>query len=168
VVWEGRSREAPPYPDCPIGNQHEFACVQYHPDPIATGCIIESDTECCCCKKLVDLFIAHVYAKWDYNDCICPWCISDGTAYKNLGASFTDGDGIGGYGDWDDVPKSVIEEIAYYTPGFSGRQQEQWWTHCGDAGQFLGRAGRKELINFGEDAIASIKESFRLNEGQME
>jgi len=24
----------------------------------------------------------------------------------------------------------VVEEVAYRTPGFSGWQQERWWTHC--------------------------------------
>jgi len=67
--------------------------------------------------------------------------------------------GIGGYGDWDPVPPEVMEEVAYRTPGFSGWQQEQWWTHCGDAGMFVGRAGREEVEEAGEDAVAAIRAS---------
>ena len=59
----------------------------------------------------------------------------------------------------------MIEEVAYRTPGFSGWQQERWWTHCGDAGQFLGRAGRKELEAFGPEAITAIQDSTGLDAG---
>ena len=61
--------------------------------------------------------------------------------------------------------QNVIEEVAHRTPGFSGWQQEQWWTHCGDAAQFIGRAGRKELKAFGPQAIAAIQESAGMSDG---
>ncbi len=48
--------------------------------------------------------------------------------------------------------------MAYRTPGFSGWQQERWWTHHGDAGEFLGPAGREELDQFGPQAVAAIRE----------
>ena len=66
---------------------------------------------------------------------ICPWCIADGTAAARFGAAFTDAAGVGGYGDWDDVPPSVVDEVSQRTPGFTGWQQERWWTHCGDAAE---------------------------------
>lgn len=133
---------------------------KYHPDPLATGSVVASDTECCCCGKARGcVYIGPVYALGTYEACICPRCIADGSAHVTLGASFTDEVGIGGGGQWDEVPDDVIADVAYRTPGFAGWQQEQWWTHCGDAGRFLGRAGRRELEQFGPQAVAAIRES---------
>jgi len=134
---------------------------KYHPDPLATGSIIESDVECVCCGQVRGyIYTGPVYAIEDYDECICPWCISDGSAHAKLGASFTDEESIG-----DEVPDTVIEEVAFRTPGFSGWQQEQWWTHCSDAAQFIGRAGQKELMALGPQAIAAIQDSTGLSDG---
>jgi uncharacterized protein len=139
---------------------------KYHPDPVATGHVIESDTECACCGKVRGfIYTGPVYAVEEYNEQICPWCIADGSAHEKLDASFTDEDGIGGGGMWDEVPEEIVQEVAFRTPGFCGWQQEQWWTHCGDAAQFLGRAGRKELLAFGPQAVTAIQESAGLSDG---
>ncbi|WP_146568293.1 CbrC family protein [Posidoniimonas corsicana] len=139
---------------------------RYHPDPVATGNVVESEAECVCCGTARGfIYTGPVYAIEEYDCCICPWCISDGSAHEKLDASFTDENGIGGGGMWDEVSEELVEEVAYRTPGFSGWQQEQWWTHCEDAGQFLGRAGRKELESLGPDAIAAIQDSTGLNDG---
>ncbi|MBN1360333.1 MAG: CbrC family protein [Sedimentisphaerales bacterium] len=138
----------------------ELPKFKYHPDPVGTGSVVESDTTCVCCgKRRGYIYVGPVYAVEEYDQCVCPWCIADGSAHEKLDAAFTDEDGIGGYGMWDNVSEDVIAEVAYRTPGFCGWQQEQWWTHCGDAALFLGRAGRKELEAFGPDAIAAVRES---------
>jgi uncharacterized protein CbrC (UPF0167 family) len=139
---------------------------KYHPEPLSTGSVVESDTECACCGKARGfVYTGPVYGEGEYTNCVCPWCIADGSAHQKLEASFNDESGIGGYGRWDEVSAEVIEEIAYRTPGFCGWQQERWWTHCNDAAQFLGRAGRKELDAFGSDAIKAIQESTGLSDG---
>jgi uncharacterized protein CbrC (UPF0167 family) len=139
---------------------------KYHPDPISTGTVVKSSTECVCCGKARGfIYTGPVYAVEEYDQCICPWCIADGSAHEKLEASFTDEDGIGGRAMWDEVSDEVKEELAYRTPGFSGWQQEQWWTHCGDAAVFLGRAGRKELKALGPQAIAAIQDSAGLPDG---
>jgi uncharacterized protein len=98
---------------------------KYHPDPGSTGHVIKCDTECVCCGEARGfIYRGPVYALEEYDQCICPWCIADGSAHKNLGASFTDEVGIGGGGNWDEVPEEIVEEVAYRTPGFSGWQQE--------------------------------------------
>jgi len=133
---------------------------KYHPDPLASGCIEASDTECVCCGRVRGyIYVGPVYAEEEYEASICPWCIAEGRAHDELEASFSDEEGIGGNGEWDAVPESVIEEVAYRTPGFSGWQQERWWSHCGDAAQFLGAAGKAELIAYGEPAVAAIRAS---------
>lgn len=108
-----------------------------------------------------------VYAQEELDEQICPWCIADGTAARKYDATFKDEEGIGTCGDGQPVPEYVIEEVARRTPGFSGWQQEQWWSHCGDAGAFLGAAGYEELKTLGEDAILSIRESTGLPLGQV-
>jgi uncharacterized protein CbrC (UPF0167 family) len=112
------------------------------------------------------VYTGPVYSTGSDQSGICPWCIADGTAHAKLGATFTDEDGIGGYGAWDDVPKNVVETVAHRTPGFSGWQQEQWWTHCDDAAEFIGLAGRKELEALGSQAVAAIMENAGLSEGR--
>ena len=51
--------------------------------------------------------------------------------------------------------KTIIER----TPGFSGWQQERWWSHCGQPGAFMGRAGKQELEAAGAGAVARIREA---------
>jgi uncharacterized protein CbrC (UPF0167 family) len=139
---------------------------RYHPDPLGTGAIVESDTKCICCGRARGfIYTGPVYAVEEYNRKICPWCIADGSAHEKLDASFTDEALIGGGGIWDEVKQDVIQEVAFRTPGFSGWQQEQWWTHCHDAAQFLGRAGRAELEAYGPDAISAIQKSAGLDDG---
>ncbi|MEX0716026.1 MAG: CbrC family protein [Planctomycetaceae bacterium] len=139
---------------------------KYHPDPVATGHVVESDTECACCGEVRGfIYDGPVYAIEEYDRCICPWCIADGSAHDKLDASFTDEVGIGGGGRWEEVSEEIIQEVAYRTPGFCGWQQEQWWTHCGDAAQFIGRAGRTELNDLGPQAIAAVQTSAGLSDG---
>ena len=133
---------------------------KYHPDPIKTGSIEPSSAKCVCCGRARGyIYTGPVYAVDEYDESICPWCIADGSAHERFDASFHDESGVGGYGTWDDVPEAVVEEIAFRTPGFSAWQQEQWWTHCGDAAAFLGRAGPAELEAAGPEVIAAIRES---------
>lgn len=139
---------------------------RYHPDPLATGSVVRSEAECACCGVARGfVYAGPVYAEDDLDGRVCPWCIADGRVHSDLGATFTDEDGVGGHGDWDAVPDDVVEEVARRTPGFTGWQQEQWWTHCGDAAEFLGRAGARELTAFGPDAVAAIRESAGLTDG---
>lgn len=144
----------------------KFPTFNYHPDPIATESIIKSDITCVCCGKATGyIYVGPVYCEEDLIESLCPWCIADGSAHEKFEASFTDESGIGGYGEWDPVPNEVIEEVAYRTPGFSGWQQELWWTHCGDAATFIGRAGKAELVSLGKAAISAIRDSTGLPDG---
>ncbi|HEX6533435.1 MAG TPA: CbrC family protein [Gemmatimonadaceae bacterium] len=130
----------------------------YHPDPLATGSVVASDAMCTACGRARGYVYAGVpYAREEIEGAICPWCIADGTAASRLGAEFVDAAGIGDYGRWDAVPAEVVEEVSRRTPGFTGWQQERWWTHCGDAAEYLGRAGRRELEETWPEAIEAIR-----------
>ncbi|MGP1345350.1 MAG: CbrC family protein [Phycisphaerales bacterium] len=133
---------------------------KYHPDPIKTEMVVPSDGACVCCGKTPGfMYAGPVYATEEYVEEICPWCIADGSAHSKLEAEFTDPESIGAGPGWDQVSEEVIAEVSQRTPGFSGWQQECWWTHCGDAAQFLGRAGRDELSELGNEAISAIRAS---------
>ncbi len=139
---------------------------KYHPDPIASECVVPSDEVCICCQQPRGyVYRGPVYAEGEYEDCICPWCIADGSASSKLGAEFTDAAGVGGGGQWEDVPKEVVDEVAYRTPGFAGWQQERWATHCGDACAFLGRMGFAELQARGPEASKAIQDETGLKDG---
>ncbi|AWV88793.1 CbrC family protein [Bradymonas sediminis] len=142
---------------------------KYHPDPIASGSIIESEDECeCCGESRGYMYVGPVYAEEELDQALCPWCIADGSAHAKFDASFTDEDGIGDCDGCEEVSEDVVEEVAFRTPGFIGWQQEQWWTHCGDAGAFIGQAGHAELAAHGPQAILSIQDSTGLSGGEWE
>ncbi|WP_230943349.1 CbrC family protein [Burkholderia cepacia] len=92
---------------------------RYHPDPLATGSVIRSDARCVCCGDARGyVYAGPVYAVDEYAQCICPWCIADGSAHARLGAAFTDTYGIGG-GEWDEVSDAVVSEIAWRSQALS-------------------------------------------------
>ena len=143
-----------------------FPTFKYHPDPIDTGSVVPSDVECVCCRKRRGfVYTGPVYSKDEYDDCICPWCIADGSAHEILHAEFHDAAGIPG---WDfvgapQVSAEVIATVSQRTPGFCGWQQEQWFTCCSDAAAFMGRAGFKELMQRWPDAIPAVQTSTALD-----
>ncbi len=131
---------------------------KYHLDPIRSKVIETSDTQCKCCGISRGwIYTGPVYAEQEFYEQLCPWCIADGNANAKFDASFVDDIGIGSGDGWDSVPQSVVDEITKQTPSFAGLQQEQWWTHCGDAAQFVDYAGHDELIEFGTECIEIMK-----------
>ena len=112
----------------------DLPSFRYHPDPLATSSLVESDATCAACDKARGyVYTGPVYAPGEL-EALCPWCIADGTAAETFGAEFTEV----GVGAPEDVARDVLEELAFRTPGFSGWQQEHWLYHCGDAAAFLG------------------------------
>ena len=137
----------------------------YHPDPLATGSIVASGNVCRSCgQNRGYIYVGPAYAVEELGEAICPWCIADGSAAARFEVEFVDAAGVGGYGRWAAVPPTVVDEVSRRTPGFSGWQQEQWWTHCGDAAEFLGHAGRAELERQWPEAIAAVREEAESND----
>jgi uncharacterized protein CbrC (UPF0167 family) len=130
----------------------------YHPDPVASGSIEPSDTVCAACERVRGFIYSIAYLSPDFEGAVCPWCISDGSAHIKYGIEFVDPDAIGGRGRWGEASPVAIAEVAYRTPAFAAWQDEMWFTHCGDAAQFLNVVGWKELEPYGADAIAAIAE----------
>ena len=124
----------------------------YHPDPIATEAVKPSDVTCVCCGRARGyVYTGAPYGPRAYDDCLCPWCIADGSAADKLGASFNDVET-----GPDDVPDEVILEIAERTPGIDCWQTERWQFHCGDGAAYLGSVGRAELEAY-PDALEMLR-----------
>jgi uncharacterized protein CbrC (UPF0167 family) len=130
----------------------------YHPDPLATGSVEPSKEPCIACGRARGfIYTGPAYAAEELDGGFCPWCIADGSAHAKFDLEFVDQAGVGGNGSWPAVPASVVEEIAFRTPGFCGWQQERWWTHCGDAAEFLGPVGRDGAIRAGAAFLDAIR-----------
>ncbi|MBZ5524481.1 MAG: CbrC family protein [Acidobacteriia bacterium] len=129
---------------------------KYHPDPLSTGSVMASDKRCQVCRQPRGFVYTGTIHSISDLETVCPWCIHDGAAHILFHAEFTALNAVGGYGEWEPVPQPVSEEVAFRTPGFSGWQQERWFTHCGDAAAFLGPMGRAELEELGQDAASVI------------
>ena len=141
---------------------------RYHPDPIATGSVIESPVTCRACQRARGyIYNGPVYSKEALHASLCPWCVADGTAHERFRVEFTDADGIGG-GLWPDAPEAVIDEVAHRTPGFDGWQQERWAVCCNDAAAFIGVAGQEEIVTRFPDAIADLRRESEELDGDWE
>jgi uncharacterized protein len=113
----------------------------YHPDPLSTGSIVQTDEMCECCGEARGYkYAASMYAR-DRPKCVCPWCIADGGAARKFDGSFLDDQPLVQAG----VPESVIDEVCFRTPGYASWQQQIWQSHCGDACEFHGDAVESEI-----------------------
>jgi uncharacterized protein CbrC (UPF0167 family) len=140
---------------------------RYHPDPVATGSVESSAVTCGCCDRVRGhVYTGPVYSEEERDGDICPWCIADGSAHEKFGAEFTDLAGVGDHGSWDKVDPSIAEEVAFRTPGFSGWQQERWFTCCKDAAVFLGPAGYADLMKHGPEVVESIRKELGWDDGK--
>lgn len=138
----------------------ELPKFKYHPDPIASEVIVKSDVECKSCGKVRGyIYTGPVYSKENLHGQICPWCIADGSAHEKFDAKFTAYDYIGNFGEWEPVSKEIKDEVAFRTPGFSGWQQEKWWTHCNDAAAFIGLTGMDKINKLPGDVIAELRKA---------
>jgi uncharacterized protein CbrC (UPF0167 family) len=134
----------------------ELPQFKYHPAALTTGSIAPSDEVC----EVYGTVRGYVYRGGTCGlrelTTVCPWCIADDSAHEKFGVEFTDRALIGG-GDWETVSGQIADEVAFRTPGFSGWQQERWFTHCGDAAEFLGPMGKEELERVGPEAVDVVR-----------
>ncbi len=134
---------------------------RYHPDPIATGSIEESDTTCLCCEQARGyIYVCNTYSEEDIEEAICPWCIADGSAAEKFEATFTDPDPLLDEG----VPEEVVDEVTQRTPGFISWQQDVWLSCCDDACEFHGDASRTQLAKLKGEALEEVLEQLSMSE----
>ena len=136
----------------------QLPTFKFHSSAYKNKIVVNSDKKCICCNQQRGyIYSGPVYAIADIRDEICPWCIADGSAHEQFGATFSDEHGIGGFDGDGEINEDDIQEIVCRTPGFSGWQQETWLAHCGRGADFVGYAGKKELTALGASAIKAIK-----------
>lgn len=142
-------------------SEESFPKFRYFPDPIAAGSVVKSDVICICCNKSRGFIYKHrPCAQGNYRAKICPWCIADGSAAEFIGGKFSTEIGLGGEREqWDSVPEAVSVEVTRRTPGFPTLQNDQWYTHCGDAAEFLGIVTKQALEARGGQAFIDFRES---------
>lgn len=162
---------------------------KYHPDPVETGSVETSADVCRCCGKARGyIYTASVYRAVSvspellryvpdrpfviemvkgFERAFCPWCIADGSAAERFHCMFTSYDGIGAVTGVE-VPDEVAEELTERTPGFESWQDQQWWTHCGDAGEFLGPVRDGDLTGRWAGAAAAIREAIESDGGPLD
>jgi uncharacterized protein len=125
---------------------------RYHPDPIATGALVESADKCERCRQARGLVYAGPTYTVNEVEFICPWCIADGSAAQEFDAEFTTVDGAP-----SDIPRAILQEVLHRTPGFAGWQQERWLFHCSDAAEFVGLVGYRDVADM-PSALQSLAE----------
>jgi uncharacterized protein CbrC (UPF0167 family) len=119
-----------------------FRC---HPDPFATGSAEASDAACDVCGEVTGYRYTGPIVGAQAEE-VCLGCIASGAAAERLAgpdgpAEFSDGL----WGEPDDVPAAVLEEILHRTPGYFAWQESYWLTHCGDGAAYLGRMGWEQI-----------------------
>ncbi len=116
----------------------------YHPDPVASGAVVPRSFICASCNRTrTHVYVGPAYATQDFSERVCPWCIADGAAARNLGVEFADAEALLASG----VPQAVVEEVTLRTPGYVSWQGDQWLSHCNDACAFLGDASLADVEN---------------------
>jgi len=97
---------------------------------------------CQCCGKVTEYFYSTMYCRENVH-CLCPDCISSGTAAEKFNGSFIQ--------DAEEIEDRVsnTDELFSCTPGFTSWQGENWLAHCNDYCAFIGNVGIKELEEMG-------------------
>ena len=115
---------------------------RYHPDPLTSGSVVESTTECACCHRARGYtYAGPVYSESDdLDDALCPWCIDDGSAHETFDATFVDSEAF-----TEHVAPDTMRTVTERTPGYSAWQSERWPVCCRDATAFVAPLGIDEL-----------------------
>lgn len=135
----------------------ELPKFKYHPDPIKTGSVVESEEFCeCCGKKRGFIYKGSMYTR-HRPEHICPWCIASGEAHEKFDIEFTS---INYSVDEEDVEcicsEEIFNEVFHRTPGFSSFQEADWQCNCNDLCEFHG------IATVGDFRKISEKETERL------
>ena len=134
----------------------ELPYFTYHPDPLKTGYVAPSDLECIVCGRAR----GYVYTRdplgggdgEELESPICPWCIADGSAARELEIELVDAWNLTRAG----IAPDIVQEVALRTPGFESWQGERWLSHCDDACEFHGDLPPERLKDLDPAARAAL------------
>ncbi len=122
----------------------KFPYFKYHPNPLQTSSVSQSDRTCIRCNQArCFIYTGPVYAVDNLSERLCPWCIANGEAAHQFGATFSDPYSLLHHG----IAKEIAIEVAERTPGYISWQQEEWLSHCNDACEFHGDATQEDVKN---------------------
>jgi uncharacterized protein CbrC (UPF0167 family) len=135
---------------------------RYHPDPVASGALARTDLGCEACHRARGwrytgpLFTADDEAA-EAQDAgelaICPWCIADGRAAHELGASFVDYRPPGRR----TAAAEAVDEIEHRTPGFATWYHPVWLEHHGDACAYVATVRAGEAAGLPPEQQAAVR-----------
>lgn len=136
----------------------ELPKFKYHPNPLATGAIAESNQVCECCQEARGYIYKASFYSTEEVESICPWCIADGSAAEKYEGSFSDEYPLIAVG----ISEEIIEEVCKRTPGYNSWQQEVWQCHCGEPCEFHGDAEKQELKELSGSKLESFLNASRV------
>jgi uncharacterized protein len=115
----------------------------YHPDPVASGVIVASESKCVCCNQARGLvYIGPAHTKHEgVRENLCPWCIADGSAASKFDVEFADAHPLFKAG----IDRKIVDVVTKQTLGYFSWQQDDWLTHCRDACAFHGHASAEDI-----------------------
>ena len=128
---------------------------EYNPNCMQNGTFEKSKNGevCECCGKITEYhYPARMYCRENV-DCLCPSCISDGSAAKKFNGTFIQ--------DAEEVSDPAkTEKLFKRTPGLITWQGEQWLACCDDYCAFIDYVGIEELDKMGitEEVLAEYAE----------
>lgn len=123
---------------------------RFHPDPVASGSVTRSRARCARCgERRGYTYASTLYARQNV-PALCPWCIADGSAAGQFGASFVDEAPLAGTG----VAAELIDEVCHRTPGFATFQTEVWQVCCETPGTFRGALDVDGMADLTDDELA--------------
>ncbi|MBI1493044.1 CbrC family protein [Halocynthiibacter styelae] len=113
----------------------------YFPAPLANDCMRLEPGTCPCCQEFrPHLYVGDMYHQEEHEE-VCLWCISDGRAAKQWGATFNSAcDAPSGFSE------SILDIITKRTPGYMSWQGPNWLFSSNDAMVFTGEVNGKALL----------------------
>lgn len=120
-----------------------FPEFKYHKDVLETEVVVKETITCECCNQQSEYrYDGPIYGVKRIEN-LCPWCIAEGRASKELGLSFNDGT------DGSKISREKLEILYSKTPGYISWQASIWPIHCDDVCSFVNYVGIKEIKKLG-------------------
>jgi uncharacterized protein CbrC (UPF0167 family) len=133
---------------------------RYHPDPLRTGMVVRQQIACGCCGQARTYAYVGPYsspdARFENGEPLCPWCIADGSAAREWGASFVEPAYLSPAARAAMGPEALAE-LEFRTPSYLCLQQERWLDHHGEAAAYLGEVGADTLPELDAGARAAVR-----------